>query len=146
MKRNGNKPYNHNARSRNGRQNNKSDRSDKEARLSDLDNKYGNVDSMEKRYKQDPFWYALDKTAVNDMASWPWNNVVGENIAWYDAVPGIVIANYYPSIPSTRKSNTEPAGFGGNYATRAAAAYFNYVTQGFTDIAGIEAPLSLIHI
>lgn len=91
---------------------------------------------------QDPFWYAKDITAIKDMASFPWLEVVGTRIpsTKYDAVPAMLALSYRHAIcTNATNSGKILAGFG-NYATRAARAYYNYVVQGFSSSVPFEAP------
>jgi hypothetical protein len=85
--------------------------------------------------KQDAFWYAKDANAIQDMASFPFLEIVGSEIgSTSDKVPGAVILSIDHTIAATPSGN-----LGGNYATRAAKAYFNYVTEGFTGGVNFEA-------
>lgn len=80
---------------------------------------------------QDPFWYAKDEKAIQNMANFPFLEVVGRNVGTDDYVPGIAILKYRQTI-----------GFHDNdsgYATRAAQSYFQYLTQGFTGDVPFEA-------
>lgn len=88
----------------------------------------------EKQYPQNPFWYAQNVQAIADMAGLPWNEVVGSLIpsTAQDIVPGAMVAEYYPAFTTDTSE--------GNFATRSADAYFQYVTQGFTSSVDFEAP------
>lgn len=89
--------------------------------------------------KQDPFWYAKDQKAVENMASIPFLEILGEGLTpsdGSDSVPAIVTFHYNHVCGSE-----QPVLRGmGSYATRAANAYFQYVTQGFTGGVDFEAP------
>lgn len=87
--------------------------------------------------KQDPFWYAVDEAAIKNMASFPFLEVVGDNIANVDYVPGMVVAGFVPTVGSAAMTDTTSTT---NYRTRAAQAYYQYVTQGFTGGVDFEAP------
>nr|AVX53533.1 putative capsid [Marmot picobirnavirus] len=92
--------------------------------------------------KQDPFFYAMDQTAIENMASFPFLDVVTETypFATRDATPGIAVFNYYPLIGTESESFSIDDNARSNYKTRAADAYYQYVTQGFTGAVNFEAP------
>nr|AVX53339.1 putative capsid [Marmot picobirnavirus] len=79
---------------------------------------------------QDPFWYAEDATAVANMASFPFNKVIGSPIAStsLDRVPAMLVARYYPALGG----EAGPLSPYSSYINKAADAYFQYVVQGFT--------------
>lgn len=88
---------------------------------------------------QDPFWYAQDQKAIENMASFPWNEVVGSRFPGIgakdnsDKTPAIVVYPVWHMIGSGDVSKN-------NYLTRAADSYYQYVTQGFTGSVDFEAP------
>ena len=88
-----------------------------------------------KDFKQDPFWYAKDEQAIRNMASFPFLEVVGNPIGQYtsDKIPGVMAISWVPAF----NNNT---GTPVDYITKAANAYFQYVTQGFTGSVDFEAP------
>lgn len=92
-----------------------------------------------RRYKQDPFWYAQDERAIQNMGNIPFNTPFGAgfeqpNITNHvDLVPGVVVNWFSPCIYSDVQQSD-------SYATRAAHAYYQYVTQGFTGGVDFEAP------
>ena len=88
-----------------------------------------------KGFKQDPFWYAKDEQAIRNMASFPFLEVVGDSIGQYtsDKIPGVMAISWVPAF----NNNT---GTPVDYITKAANAYFQYVTQGFTGSVDFEAP------
>lgn len=88
-----------------------------------------------KDFKQDPFWYAKDEQAIRNMASFPFLEVVGNPIGQYtsDKIPGVMAISWVPAF----NNNT---GAPVDYITKAANAYFQYVTQGFTGSVDFEAP------
>lgn len=88
---------------------------------------------------QDPFWYATDQKAIDNMASFPFLEVVGDTIGnSSDKVAGLMRMSYRHCISNTITGGTFKSS--GNYATRAAKTYYNYVTQGFTGSVDFEAP------
>lgn len=91
---------------------------------------------------QDPFWYGKDITAIKDMASFPWLEIVGTRIKGTatDAVPGMMALTYRHAINTNALQNGSLDNRFGNYATRAARAYYNYVVQGFSSSVPFEAP------
>lgn len=90
--------------------------------------------NKDKLNQQDPFWYAMDKQAIENMASFPWNNVVGDKVGnTADSVPGIVVFPVWHG-PATADNSKW------NNLTRAANAYFQYMAQGFTGGVNFEAP------
>ena len=91
---------------------------------------------------QDPFWYGKDITAIKDMASFPWLEIVGTRIKGTatDAVPGIMALTYRHAINTSALQDGSLDNRFGNYATRAARAYYNYVVQGFSSSVPFEAP------
>nr|DAG68959.1 MAG TPA: capsid [Picobirnaviridae sp.] len=91
---------------------------------------------------QDPFWYGKDTTAIKDMASFPWLEVVGSRIPGtvYDAVPGLMCLSYRHAITTNASHDGTFNNSFGNYATRAARAYYNYVVQGYSSTVSFEAP------
>ena len=87
---------------------------------------------------QDPFWYAKEKQAINNMANYPFLEVVGSKIgSTSDRVGGLMVINYNHAISNTTANLVIDTG---NYATRAAKAFYNYVVQGFTGGVDFEAP------
>lgn len=95
----------------------------------------GGRESNPKGCKQDPFWYAKDEQAIRNMASFPFLEVVGNSIGQYtsDKIPGVMVISWVPAF----NNNT---GTPVDYITKAANAYFQYVTQGFTGSVDFEAP------
>lgn len=91
---------------------------------------------------QDPFWYGKDITAIKDMASFPWLEIVGTRIKGTatDAVPGMMALTYRHAINTNALQDGSLDNRFGNYATRAARAYYNYVVQGFSSSVPFEAP------
>lgn len=87
------------------------------------------------KFKQDPFWYAENEQAIKDMASFPFNDVMGSTYADGESssVPGLVVARYYPTIGNSDAYNS------GDYINKAADAYFQYLTQGFTGAVSFQA-------
>lgn len=85
--------------------------------------------------KQDPFWYAVDATAVANMASFPWTEVVGTPIskAKTDVLPGIAVYRYMPTVGSFQNEDNV------NLLDRTATAFFNYTVQGFTGGVDFQA-------
>lgn len=94
-----------------------------------------------KAKRQDPFWYAQDEAAIRNMASFPWNAITGSTIRGTsaDSIPGLITFRFYPTIGSTAGLPDAGENVMGSYVTRAAQAYFNYVTQGFTGGVNFEA-------
>lgn len=89
--------------------------------------------------RQDPFWYAVDEKAIENMASFPFLQVVGDKIGQsQDQVAGLMQIKHRHCISNT--INGTSLSTNGNYATRAAKTYYNYVTQGFTGAVDFEAP------
>lgn len=89
---------------------------------------------------QDPFWYAKDQKAIENMASYPWNAIVGDAYPGLgpvagskDKTPAIIVYPVWHAIGSGDTSRN-------NYLTRAADSYYQYVTQGFTGGVDFEAP------
>lgn len=121
-----------NNRHRNGDKRNRSRDVDKDKRR---DQNEGGQDSNPKDCKQDPFWYAKDEQAIRNMASFPFLEVVGSPIGQYtsDKIPGVMTISWVPAF----NNNT---GTPVDYITKAANAYFQYVTQGFTGSVDFEAP------
>lgn len=91
---------------------------------------------------QDPFWYGKDINAIKDMASFPWLEIVGTRIKGTatDAVPGMMVLTYRHAINTNALQDGSLDNRFGNYATRAARAYYNYVVQGFSSSVPFEAP------
>ena len=90
--------------------------------------------------EQDPFWYAKDEKAIANMATFPWNNIVGDKYPGMakgttsnDRTPAIITYPVWHCIGSSDTSRN-------NYLTRAADTYYQYVTQGFTGAVDFEAP------
>lgn len=85
--------------------------------------------------KQDPFWYAFDATAVANMASFPWTEIVGSPISQTktDVLPGIAIYRYIPTVGSFQSNDNV------NLLDRTATAFFNYTVQGFTGGVDFQA-------
>nr|AVX53578.1 putative capsid [Marmot picobirnavirus] len=94
---------------------------------------------------QDPFFYAKDQKALENMASVYFNQIVGDQIfsptnggldnLAADVVPYACVLRYNHAI------NAEDLTVGkGTYVQRAADAFFNYFTQGFTSGVNFEAP------
>ena len=100
------------------------------------------TDNSNKAMYQDPFWYGKDTTAIKDMASFPWLEIVGTRIAGTatDAVPGMMALTYRHAITTNAIQDGSLDNKFGNYATRAARAYYNYVVQGFSSSVPFEAP------
>lgn len=114
--------------------------------------RYANHDIGKKQYKgscQDAFWYAKDKGAIDNMASFPFLKVMGDSIARQGAkAPFAIMANYRPTIGGdvlltanaddpAQNTYLETV----NYKTKAADAYYQYITQGYTGaIDSFEAP------
>nr|DAF63221.1 MAG TPA: capsid [Picobirnaviridae sp. ctQQI1] len=96
----------------------------------------------DKNMYQDPFWYGKDITAIKDMASFPWLEIVGTRIKGTatDAVPGMIALTYRHAINTNALQDGSLDNRFGNYATRAARAYYNYVVQGFSSSVPFEAP------
>lgn len=99
--------------------------------------------------KQDPLFYAPDAMALKDMASFPWNYVLGQPVslnvrADCSAAPGIMRIKYIPAIGYQGLSVLDMPAAGNNYPTRAARTFFNYFTQGFT--SGVDFQSSDIMI
>lgn len=95
------------------------------------------------RGKQDAFWYAKDQKAIDDMASFPFLETVNEpfdaTATASDGVPGLMVFDYVPTVGSDTPAGPIYTG-GVDYRTRAAQAYYQYVTQGFTGGVDFEAP------
>ena len=91
---------------------------------------------------QDPFWYAKDTSAIKDMANFPWLEIVGTRIPStnYDAVPAMLSLTYRHAITTNSGTDGTFNNSFGNYATRAARAYYNYVVQGYSASVPFEAP------
>ena len=91
---------------------------------------------------QDPFWYGKDLSAIKDMASFPWLEIVGTRIKGTatDAVPGMMALTYRHAINTNALQDGSLDNRFGNYATRASRAYYNYVVQGFSSNVPFEAP------
>lgn len=86
-------------------------------------------------------WYAPTEEVAKDMASLAFNKSIGQPIAVpqtiESTVPGLIGFGYYPTVGATSDTfGTKDI----NYQTRAANAYYQYVTQGFTSINTLEAP------
>lgn len=103
-----------------------------------LDNEIGKPDGMINC--QDPFWYAKDQKAIENMANFTWNAIVGDEYPGLgpvagnrDKTPAIVVYPVWHAIGSGDTSRN-------NYLTRAADSYYQYVTQGFTGGVDFEAP------
>lgn len=96
----------------------------------------------DKSMYQDPFWYGKDINAIKDMASFPWLEIVGTRIKGTatDAVPGMMALTYRHAINTNALQDGSLDNRFGNYATRAARAYYNYVVQGFSSSVPFEAP------
>lgn len=90
--------------------------------------------------KQDPFFYAKDERAIKDMASFPFLESVGDNIAASDSVPFLVCLDVAHCIAPDPVSTDNAGKALNSYATRAAQAFFEVVTQGYTGEVGFEAP------
>lgn len=84
--------------------------------------------------KQDPFFYAVDETAIKNMASFPFLETLGDPVGQNDVVPFVLVSIYDHHISA---NNTITS----NVATRAANAFFEQITQGYTggDVS-FEAP------
>lgn len=89
---------------------------------------------------QEPFWYAKDEKAIANMATFPWNDIVGDKYPGVtrgttsnDRTPAIVTYPVWHCIGSRDVTRN-------NYLTRAADTYYQYVTQGFTGAVDFEAP------
>lgn len=104
-------------------------------------NRSYDVDDRAKKYPkctnqvyQDWQWYAKNNKIAADMASFPFLNVVGDVIGnSSDVVSGIMIIKHRHCITTSGAANS------GNYATRAAHAFYNYVVQGYTGGVDFEA-------
>lgn len=98
--------------------------------------------ASDKNMYQDPFWYGKDINAIKDMASFPWLEIVGTRIKGTatDAVPGMMALTYRHAINTNALQDGSLDNRFGNYATRAARAYYNYVVQGFSSSVPFEAP------
>lgn len=85
-------------------------------------------------------FYAASQEALKDMANVPFLETLGTPMGnTPDIVPGIAVAYYYPTVCSDPNDGLN-VGSGTSYKTRAAQAYFQYVTQGFTGGVDFEAP------
>nr|AVX53399.1 putative capsid [Marmot picobirnavirus] len=90
---------------------------------------------------QDPFFYAKDQKALENMANIFYNQVVGDNLFSadygnkHDVVPYACMLHYKHVLNAE-----DGSGVGGTYVQRAADAFFNYFTQGFTTGVNFEAP------
>lgn len=94
----------------------------------------GGQDKRLGRRCQDPMWYAADEAALKNMASLPWNKVIGDALSYNggDRVPGIIIYPFLPTINTGFSTNS--------YARRAADIYYQALTQGYTGGVEFEAP------
>nr|AVX53305.1 putative capsid [Marmot picobirnavirus] len=86
---------------------------------------------------QDPFFYAKDQKALEDMANLHYNKIVGDTYLKYsaDSTPIIAIIPYDHGLCAG--TDEAPSG---SYVQRAADAFFNYYTQGYTTGVDFEAP------
>nr|AVX53543.1 putative capsid [Marmot picobirnavirus] len=95
--------------------------------------------SRSQDFNQDPFWYAEDQRAIQNMANFPFLDVVGKDLGETtdDNIPCMLVARYVPAIGG-RLSSADVDN--NSYLTRAAHAYFQYVAQGFTGDVPFESP------
>lgn len=86
-------------------------------------------------------WYAPSEEVAKDMASIAFNKSIGEPVGVPQSIdetnPGLVCFGYYPTIGFTSQNF---GNYSTNYQTRAANAYYQYITQGFTSLNTLEAP------
>lgn len=88
--------------------------------------------------KQDPFWYAEDPQAILDMASINFLETVGDVLpeSMADRVPGVLIVKYKPTVGSELHEIDGAR----TYTAKAADAYFEVLTQGYSAEVPFEAP------
>lgn len=134
--------YNNNNKSKASDSNKNKDFKDKSKFDRTRGRKNSKYNVSDKGMYQDPFWYGKDITAIKDMASFPWLEIVGTRIKGTatDAVPGMMALTYRHAINTNALQDGSLDNRFGNYATRAARAYYNYVVQGFSSSVPFEAP------